>query len=212
MRAVGSEISEALLNKRNVTGDQCVIYYHEAPITGSPFDSRTPHLTTEVAVTEYCSKIAKQELEHLIMMISPRRHAIVVAVRSLRPNQFLKFLYRDLKDASSQLSGRRPGFICVQLRNTTSKQLRDVAEAPKRTGNPTGVQLMTSKFLNSASRSYVHAIAYTASGSFIANISHIFTERGGDLVRNTSISEDTGAYAFYNPNSVRANDPALSVV
>jgi hypothetical protein len=214
METVGSGISQTLLNRKEISINQRFsVRYYQAPIAGSPFDTNVPNLITEAAVSEYCSRIAHQELEHLIIMFSPGKDATVVAVRSSLPNQFLRYLYKKgLRVASSQFSGVRPGFICMQLRNTTNAQLLDIAEAPKRTSRPTGVQLMTSKFLGSVSRSHVHAIAYTAPGSFVAGTSRILRDTAGYVVRNTSISEDAGAYTFYNPNSCRADDLELRLI
>jgi hypothetical protein len=148
MAAVANRISEAVRGHKSFEDyGPCSISYDEFPIASSPFDCASPPRITEHAVSDYFKRVANEDVGHTIMTFSPRRSATVVALRSATPDKFLRALHRNLREAAaSQLSGGRPGMICVQLRNLTDAQLREVAAAPVQTGKPNGLQLMTADF------------------------------------------------------------------
>ena len=79
-------------------------------------------------------------------------------------------VYHHLKEAARQLSGSRPGVICVQFRNMTSAELRDLAEHPAQSGQPTGIQLMTAKFYDDSTHGHVHTILFrSAAGARVGS-------------------------------------------
>lgn len=145
MIAVGARISEALTKFESlIEGEPCTVSYREFPIAGSPFACKSPPRINRNDVIEYCNTMIGDQIGHTIMTFSPRRSATVVALRSAKSNTFMDYVYRNLKEAASkQLSGTRPGIICVQLRDTTSTQLREIAAEPSQSGKPSAVQLMT---------------------------------------------------------------------
>jgi hypothetical protein len=198
MSAVGGRISKTFCECMEFEDyAPCSVNYQKFPIKDSPFDCPSPPQITETQISKYFEKIANREVGHTILMFSPRRSAVLVALRSLKPDRFLVFLYRNLREAAaSQFSKTRPGIICVQLRNLTDGQLREIAETPSKTHAPTGIQLMTAKFFDSAERTHVHTVAYTAPGEFASRQSYRW-EKGG-LIRDTAIAEDAKSYTFIN--------------
>jgi hypothetical protein len=208
MVAVGGRISEALSKFQTVTqGEPCAVSYHELPIAGSPFDCGSPPRINENEVIDYCNRMIGDEIGHTIMTFTPRRSATVIALRSAKPNSFLKYVYRDLKEAASkQLSGTRPGIICVQFRNVTSTQLREIAAAPTQSGKPTGIQLMTAKFFDGGARNHVHTLAYIAPGSFVRNVSQRPDLQTPGIIQDTTVSEDAISYLFVNKNHPKFAD------
>jgi len=177
-------------------GGACTVSYDELPILGSPFDCESPARITEDDVIDYCNRMIGDEVGHTIMTFSPRQSATVIAVRSMQPNYPLKAVYRSLTEAARQLSGSRPGVICVQFRNMTSAELRDLAANSAPSGEPTGIQLMTAKFYDSPAHDHVHTIAYVAPGIFVRHQSLSLDTQG--LMRTTRFSEDASSHIFTN--------------
>jgi hypothetical protein len=208
MKAVGARIAEALMGAKDMTSKlPCSVSYHEFSIAGSPFDCDSPPQISEDDVLGYCNQALGDDTGHLIMMFKPRQSATVVALRSALPNEFLKGVYRNLKEAASrQLSGTKPGIICVQFRSLTSRQLREVAENPSQSGKPTGIQLMTAKFFDSDARAHVHTLAYVAPGEFVRRRSQTLDTHSTDMIRTTAISEDAESYVFSNKKHPHVND------
>jgi hypothetical protein len=135
MSAVAAKIAQALDKFGSLAdGDPCAVSYSEFSIVGSPFDCASPPLITEQDVIDYCNRMIGDEVGRTIMTFTPRRSATIIAVRSRKANHPLKEMYRSLREASRQLSGSRPGVICVQLRNMTSVELRDLAANPASSG------------------------------------------------------------------------------
>jgi hypothetical protein len=131
-------------------------------------------------------------------------------LRSAKPNRFLQVVYRNLKEAASkQLSGARPGIICMQLRNVMSTQLREIAANPTQAGQPSGIQLMTAKFFDSAGRDHVHTVAYVAPGNFVERRSRTLDAQG--ILERTTVSEDAASYFFTNKKHHKVNDPRYEV-
>jgi hypothetical protein len=196
MIAVGARIGEALTKFESLTeGEPCTISYREFPIAGSPFDCKSPPRINHDGVIEYCNTMIGDQIWHTIMTFSPRRSATVVALRSAKPNSFMDYVYRNLKEAASkQLSGTRPGIICVQLRDMTSTQLHDIAAKPSQSGKPSAVQLMTAKFFDGGARNHVHTLAYIAPGNFVRSVSRRPDLHSPDIIQDTIVSEDAISY------------------
>jgi hypothetical protein len=205
LRAVATTIGQALEKLGDVAdGEACTVSYHELPILGSPFDCESPPRITENDVIDYCNRMIGDEVGHTIMTFSPRQSATIIALRSMRPNYPLKAVYRSLTEAARQLSGSRPGVICVQFRNMTSAELRDLAGNPAQSGEPTGIQLMTAKFYDSLAHDHVHTIAYVAPGTFVRHQSLTLDSQG--VMRTTRFSEDASSYVFTNKSHPDLND------
>ena len=209
MRAVATTIGQALEKSGDVTSEACSVSYHELPILGSPFDCESPPHIKEDDVIEYCNAIIGDEVGHTIMTFSPRQSATIVAARSVLPNRPLNGVYRSLTEAARQLSGSRPGVICVQFRNMTSVELRDLAAHPEQSGEASGIQLMTGKFYDNSAHDHVHTIAYVAPGAFVRHQSLTFDTQGA--MRTTRFSEDASSYVFTNKKHPDLNDPRYGI-
>jgi hypothetical protein len=207
MKAVADRISLAISSRKSDPDyAPCSVSYGEFPIKNSPFDCPSPPRISEDAVGDYFKRVAGEEVGHTIMTFSPRQSATVVAIRSATPDKSLRALHRNLREAArSQLSGIRPGIICVQLRNLTDAQLRDVAATPTQTGKPTGLQLMTADFFAGNGRKHVHTLAYTAPGEFSRSRSYEMDPGGAFVMRHTMTGEDAGSYTFVNRNHPQAD-------
>jgi hypothetical protein len=209
MKAVAATIGKALEKSADVSSDACTVGYYELPILGSPFDCESPPRIKEDDVVDYCNHVIGDEVGHTIMTFSPRQSATIIAVRSVKPNRPLNGVYRSLTEAARQLSGSRPGVICVQFKNMTSAELRDLAEHPAQSGQPTGIQLMTAKFYDESTHDHVHTITYVAPGAFVRHQSITFDTQGA--MRTTRFSEDASSYVFANKRHPDVNDTRYGI-
>jgi hypothetical protein len=144
------------------------------------------------------------EIGHTIMTFSPRQSATIIAVRSVQANRHLRGVYRSLREAAHQLSGSRPGVICVQFRNMTSEELRELAAISTQSGEPTGIELMTAKFFDSSARDHVHTVAYVAPGRFVQRQSLTLDTQG--MMQTTTVGEDAASYVFRNKKHPDVSD------
>jgi len=210
LSSVAAAIGQALVTTGDVADSEaCTVSCREFPVSGSPFDCETPPQITEDDVRDYCNRMIGDEVGHTIMTFSPRQSGTIIAVRSLQPHYPLKAVYHELKEATRQLSGSRAGMICVQFKNMTSAELRDLAANPGHSGKPTGIQLMTAKFYDSPARDHVHTVAYVAPGRFVQHQSLTLDAEGP--IRTTRFREDASSYVFTNKRHPNANDLRYSI-
>jgi len=208
MEAVAKRISQALIEAKTMTDTEpCSVSYRELSIVGSPFNFPSRAQISEADVMSYCNRMLGDEIGHVIMNFKPQESATVIALRSAQPNEFLVGLYRNLREASHQLAGTKPGAICVEFRNLTSRQLREVAGSPSQSGKPTGLQQMTAKFFDSDTRANVHTLTYTAPGEFVRRSFQKLDTHSTDLIHTTAFSEDAASYVFTNKRNPFVNDP-----
>jgi hypothetical protein len=209
LSAVATSIGQALETVRGADSAACTVSYHELPILGSPFDCESPPRIKEDDVIDYCNRMIGDEVGRTIMTFSPRQSATIIAVRSMQPNHPLKAVYRSLTEAARQLSGSRPGVICIQFKNMTSTELRDLAASPQQSGEASGIQLMTAKFCDSPAHNHVHTIAYVAPGTFVRHQSLTLDTQG--VMRTTRFSEDASSYVFTNKSHPDFSDPRYGI-
>lgn len=210
MSAVAAKIAQALDKLASVTdGEPCTVSYDEFSIVGSPFDCDSPPRISEDDVIDYCNRMIGDEVGRTIMTFRPGQSATIIAVRSMQASHPLRGVYRNLKEAARQLSGSRPGVICVQFKNMTTGELRDLAASPAQSGKPTGIQLMTAKFFDSAASDHVHTVAYIAPGRSVRHRSLTLDTQG--IIQTTRFSEDAASYVFKNKKHTDIYDPRYSV-
>jgi hypothetical protein len=95
-------------------------------------------------------------------MFSPARSAAILLLESGKSDEVLKGMRHQLREAAKgQFSRTRPAVLAVQLHDLTADQLADLAHSDSQwRGNATGLQIMTSDFLQSPSRSHIHTVVY----------------------------------------------------
>jgi len=203
MRSIASAIESALSGATGASGNasMCAVETHVFDLAASPFFVATPDQIGEDDIVEFCRREFGQAVRHTVMVFRPRESVALVALRSAKSDKFLEGVYRQLKEGARQLSRTRPGVLCVQFLTLTGAQLRDVADTPSQTGQPSGLQAMTAKFFDSPGRDHVHSVAYTAAGTFVRR-----SYRADDRVVK-DIGENAPAYFFTNKRHPNADDP-----
>lgn len=209
MQAVGSKIADALIRSESTdSSPPCSVTYREFAIGESPFSVQRYSDLSEDQIMEYCSRCLSDEVGHTIVRFQPKQSATVVVVRSQKRTDMLTGLYRTIKEAATnQLTGTRPGVICVQFRNLTSDQLREIAGYPLQSRKPNSLQLLSARFFSGDSRRHVHTLAYTAPGHFIQKQRQRIDHATMDMMRDTITSEDAKCYFFTNKRHPLVNHP-----
>lgn len=144
----------------------CLVRVSDFPVDSSPFN-KAPEQLSRKEINQFVSERTGRSNSTLIIMFSPKRRAVGLLLESEKSDDVLKGMHHQLREAAnSQFSKTRPAFLAVQLHDLTADQLGDLArsDSPWRR-NATGLQIMTSDFLQSPSRAHIHTVVYRSHGA-----------------------------------------------
>ena len=128
---------------------------------------------------------------------SVRKGAAIFVVKSACPDKVVDGIYRQLKSsAETQFSGLRPAMLCVQLRDFSAAQLRNLANA-----TPNGLAVIATRLFSGDHRSHLAGISFVAYEGALTSKQFEF----GNL-RRTSYQDVGAAYVFANPNHPAADE------
>jgi hypothetical protein len=131
------------------------------PIENSSFN-KNPEQISRREIQDFIRAHTGCSNSNLMIQFSPSQRAIVLSLESRKSDEVLNGMHRQLREAAKgQFTKTRPAILAVQLHDLTAEQFADLAQSdsPWR-GNATGLQLMTSDFLQSPSRAHIHSVAY----------------------------------------------------
>jgi hypothetical protein len=132
----------------------------------------------------------------VIAFHKPGERAFLLVVDSRMPDILLEETFDGIKDAvSRQLTGKRPGIVCVKFESLTDSELVSVAESRDEVS---ALRVLCSRFLQRRDIDHLANIAFMADGPIVDRGSGAFT-RGG------------ATYFFENRHSRFANDFRLKV-
>lgn len=198
-----NELITANLSGQNYRGDAgvCQLDVEMFPIADSPFTRERGHALSIDDVAAFALDHFGLEQAHMLFHWRPGQSAILVHFASALPDRVLDALLRRLReDSKRQLSGNRPGMLCVHLADVSQEQLRQLAAAD-RAGTVTGIQRAISSLLHR--RRHLHTVALMTDGSV-----RLHREREGGR-ETTSVQEIGPTYVFRNPEHPQAGSPAL---
>lgn len=141
--------------------EHCDVRVLDFSIDKSPFN-KTPEDLSRKEVQHFVWERTGRSNSTLMILFSPGRRAVVLSLESQKSDDVLKGMRHQLREAAKgQFTKTRPAFLAVQLHDLTADQLADLAQSdsPWR-GNATGLQVMTSDFLQSPSRAHIHSVVY----------------------------------------------------
>lgn len=126
-----------------------------------------------------------------------RQGAAIFVIKSASPDRVADGIYRQLKSsAETQFSGTRPAMLCVQLRDLSASQLRDLANA-----SPNGIEAIAARLFSGIHRSHLVGVSFVAYEGALTAKQFEF----GDL-RRTSYQDVGAAYVFANPRHPAADE------
>lgn len=130
-------------------------------VESSPF-SKSPDQISRREIQDYVCRYTGRSNSNLMIQFAPSQRATVLSLESRNSDEVLNGMYRQLREAAKgQFTKTRPAILAVQLHDLTAEQFADLAQSDSTwRGNATGLQLMTSDFLQSPSRSHIHTVVY----------------------------------------------------
>lgn len=146
--------------------EYCSVRVSDFPVDSSPF-TKAPEQLSRKEINQFVSERTGRSNSTLIIMFSPKRRAVVLLLESAKPDDVLRGMRHQLREAAKgQFSKTRPAFLAVQLHDLTADQLGNLARSDSSwRSNATGLQIMTSDFLQSPSRAHIHTVVYRSHGA-----------------------------------------------
>ncbi|MDO8448066.1 MAG: hypothetical protein Q7T10_04605 [Rhodoferax sp.] len=181
-RGIEEAVRTGLLSGNVFTQTEyCDVQVSDFPIDSSPFN-KAPEQLSRKEIDQFVWERTGRSNSTLISMFSPKRRAVVLLLESEKPDDVLKGMRHQLREAAKgQFSKTRPAFLAVQLHDLTADQLGDLAQSDSSwRGNATGLQIMTSDFLQSPSRAHIHTVVYRSHGH-LTDQNQDGTKRGDGL-------------------------------
>lgn len=172
-------IRSAVLTGKTQTLSEYEIRLCDFDLVGTPFENSRPD---EAAVQEFLGSHGVVNRE---TMIFGRKGANVIALslESRISDRLLAETFDTVSDAAKrQLSGQRPGIVCVKFEELTAEQIEELGVER---GEPTALRIGASKFLSSASARNVSVLSFFADGELTA-------------MANGGISRGGRTYSFVN--------------
>ena len=192
-------------NKPSAENPECSIQVQRFSMADSPFRATSTYKISEPEVMEFVESRLGVSNKNQCWLLQPGKSAAAIIVQSARSDSVLDGIYRQLKDAArDQLTGNRPGLLCVHLQDVSASDLIDLArEGADELTTATGIQKMAATVL--AKRAHVHTVAFTTP-SYIR-----FTEEFAVDRVNKSSQAEGAVYFFPNPNHPMADDPRYNI-
>lgn len=185
-------VSKGILNGKAITRTSaCQVEVLDFAVDSSPFQVDNPSDLIRTAVENFIHARLGRTNHNLMIMFSPGKKAVVALIESAKPDEVLKGIHRQLREASSgQFTRTRPGHLSVQFQELTVKQMEELAkDIASGVGKPVGLQIMTSDFLQNSNRAHIHSVAYRSHGAMsqLKDQPHVIMEQGiASYTRNPS--------------------------
>jgi hypothetical protein len=192
LEGISGTVQRGIVSGTAVTkSPACEVEVLDFPIGTSPFAVDDPSEVSKDAVDSFTKAKVGRSNQNLMILFSPRRRAVIVLIESAKPDEVLKGICRQLREASKgQFTKTRPGHLAVQFQDLTAEQMAGLArDGASGDGKPIGLQAMTTALLKSANRSHIHSVAYRSHGTMLRpqDQPYALMERGiSSFTRNPS--------------------------
>ncbi len=150
-----------LAGELRTTSEHCSVEVRDFEMAQSPFNDAGGNVRRD-KVDEFVARHTGRSNCPAILLFSPGTSALVLVLKSEKPDDVLDGMRRQLRDgAKRQFTGTRPAYLTAQLQDLTADQMGEMADSdsPWR-GNATPLQQMTSDFLYNPSGSHIHSVVY----------------------------------------------------
>jgi hypothetical protein len=170
--------------------EPCAIEYRTFALT-----RRIAEAVNASGLREHLQDVLGMPIGHALILGRPHHGVVVVTVESSTADRVIDALVHELKRvATNQLTGTRPGLVCVKFLDITEQELLDLAESDN-AGEASSLQQATSLLLDRADWHHVHTIAYSVPGNRLSQ-----TTRGG-----------SPSYFFRNPHNELASGSRIEI-
>ncbi|RQU76057.1 hypothetical protein DF133_36115 [Burkholderia cenocepacia] len=171
-REIETAVRKGLLQGEALTQtEHYTVRTWDFPISDSPFCKALGEFSRD-EVDQFVRARTGRSNANLMILFSPGKRAVILSLASAKPDEVLEGMRRQLRDAAKgQFSGNRPAMLAVQLHALTADQLISLGQLDSSSRSAaTGLQIMTSDFLQRPSSAHIHTIVYC---------SHAVIDRGG---------------------------------
>lgn len=146
--------------------EHCTVQVLDFPVDKSPFD-KAPEKISRQEIDQFVRDRTGHSNCPVMILFSPKQRAVILSLVSVKSDEVLNAMRRQLREAAKgQFTKCRPAILAVQLHDLTAEQLFNLArsDSPSR-GNASGLQIITSDFLQSPSRAHIHTVVYRSHGT-----------------------------------------------
>ncbi len=135
----------------------------------------------------FLEKILQIENPRAFAKWRPAKYATVLTMLSLKEDQVLSIIRKKIQDSSKkQLTGNRPGVMCIHLSAINDKELKEIAQMQE--GGVSGLQVVANQILDK--RESLYTIAFSCEGDAIEK----------HLPNNNKVTTgESSVYVFYKP-------------
>ncbi len=185
--------------------DPCRIEYRSFNLAGSPFEASDPQDVEKTALRRFITDSLGHPAHNILAKVDPGNAAVVVSIESIQPDNVTESIENQLKKlVKRQLTGSRPGLICVRFVDITEDQLLEIAQYDKDEG-ASSLRRMTSNLFDREDWRQVHTVSYFAPGH-----ATYFSSQSGETT-TTHTRESGSAYVFVNEDHELAADSRLRI-
>ncbi len=200
-RGIEAAVRKGLLQgEAMIRTEHCTVQTWDFPINESPFsEARTEISRNEI--DQFVRARTGRSNANLMILFSPGQRAVILSVASEKQDEVLEGMRRQLRDAAKgQFTGRRPAMLAVQLHALTADQLVGLGQLDTSSrSTATGLQIMTSDFLQRPSSAHIHTVVYRSHG--------VFDNSGGGGAARAAES----SYLIKNRNHPSYADPRFGI-
>ncbi|HYD61690.1 MAG TPA: hypothetical protein VEC35_15090 [Noviherbaspirillum sp.] len=169
--AIEQTVRTALISGEAITrNEHCAVKVRDFSIGSSPFGKHPANIPRE-EIDQFVANCTGRLNHHLMILFSPGKRAVILSVASEKKDEVLHAMHRQLREAAKgQFTKTRPAILAIQLHDLTADQLADLALSDSSTREQaTGLQIMTSDFLQSPSRAHIHSVVFRSHGKLEVN-------------------------------------------
>lgn len=156
------QINSAILAGQDLREAELEVRLHDFDALGSPLAAHPPDMAAVRTFFESRFGIVDRQLA---IVYSNSGRALAFCIESKVPDRMLDAMIDTAKEACDhQLTGKRPGVICLKFEGVTAVELAEVGDE---TGPPSPLRIATSALLNSRRDSHLVCLGYFADGFLI---------------------------------------------
>lgn len=182
LTAMAHQVKNTLRSGIGDSTDHCVTRLITFELGDTPFALQQAY--DEVAIREFIQNISGQQNDHYLIRAHQGRAALILNLRSRKPDKVVSFAYDSLKDGAEQLSRERPGLLIATFSGLPGSELVHLAENVKNNG----FEAIATRLFRGTSRDHIFGV------HFLGILDYGFTTRG-------YIGATGPVYRFFNPNS-----------
>lgn len=164
-KTIASAVARSLETQQNVQSPEGFSIEYE--LIGPELSPDIPSNINAATVARLRSEVenlVQAPNANIVFDISPGRSVTAIVVDSLKRTKILDYVAEQSKKAASgQLTGERPGMVCVRFVDISDEQLYQIAEVEK-SSDPSALQLLASELLSREDWSHIHTLAFFAKG------------------------------------------------